>query len=129
MISSVEKKAKIEYISTENNDLPDALLTNIKVGNEIQNDIIIGKSGIPLVPTTLKCGGLFFSIAYGAKIIETPFEVGLTDFRLLKYPGSESPSSYESDITIKDDLNKVDESYNLFMNHVVDYGGIQIFSI
>ena len=127
MISSVEKKAKIEYISTENNDLPDALLTNIKVGNEIKNDIIIGKSGIPLVPTTLKCGGLFFSIAYGAKIIETPFEVGLTDFRLLKYPGSESPSSYESDITIKDDLNKVDESYNLFMNHVVDYGGFRFF--
>ena len=127
MISSVEKKAKIEYISTENNDLPDALLTNIKVGNEIKNDIILGKSGIPLVPTTLKCGGLFFSIAYGAKIIETPFEVGLTDFRLLKYPGSESPSSYESDITIKDDLNKVDESYNLFMNHVVDYGGFRFF--
>ena len=74
---------------------------------QIQNDIIIGKSGVRIVPTTLKCGGLFFSIAYGAKNIETPFEVGLTDFRLLKYPGSESPSSYESDITIKDELNKV----------------------
>ena len=63
---------------------------------QIQNDIIIGKSGVRIVPTTFKCGGLFFSIAYGAKNIETPFEVGLTDFRLLKYPGSESPSSYES---------------------------------
>ncbi|MAE14875.1 MAG: hypothetical protein CL821_04705 [Crocinitomicaceae bacterium] len=127
MISSVEKKAKLEYVPTENNDLPDALLTTIKVGNQIQNDIIIGKSGVRIVPTTLKCGGLFFSIAYGAKNIETPFEVGLTDFRLLKYPGSESPSSYESDITIKDELNKVDESYNLFMNHVVDYGGFRFF--
>ena len=70
---------------------------------------------------------IVFHSKHGAKNIETPFEVGLTDFRLLKYPGSESPSSYESDITIKDELNKVDESYNLFMNHVVDYGGFRFF--
>ena len=127
MISSVEKNAKLDYISTENNDLPDALITSVKVGSQLKNDIVMGKAGVRMVPTTLKCGGLFFSIAYGAKTIETPFEVGLTDFRLMKYPGSESPSSYESDITIKDELNKVDESYNLFMNHVVDYGGFRFF--
>ena len=71
--------------------------------------------------------GGFFSLAYGAKNIQLPFEVGLTDFRLKKYPGSESPSSYESDIIIKDESNNFSESYNLFMNHVVDYGGFRFF--
>ena len=127
MISSIEKKAKLEYVSTENEDLPDALLTTIQVGDEIQSEIITGKSGIRAIPTTIKCGGLFFSLAYGAKNIQLPFEVGLTDFRLKKYPGSESPSSYESDIIIKDDSNNFSESYNLFMNHVVDYGGFRFF--
>ena len=127
LISSIEKKAKLEYVSTENEDLPDALLTTIQVGDEIQSEIITGKSGIRAIPTTIKCGGLFFSLAYGAKNIQLPFEVGLTDFRLKKYPGSESPSSYESDITIKDESNNFSESYNLFMNHVVDYGGFRFF--
>ena len=127
LISSIEKKAKLEYVPTENEDLPDALLTTIQVGDEIQSEIITGKSGIRAIPTTIKCGGLFFSLAYGAKNIQLPFEVGLTDFRLKKYPGSESPSSYESDITIKDESNNFSESYNLFMNHVVDYGGFRFF--
>ena len=60
MISSIEKKAKLEYVPTENEDLPDALLTTIQVGDEIQFEIITGKSGIRAVPTTFKCGGLFF---------------------------------------------------------------------
>ena len=127
LISSIEKKAKLEYVPTENEDLPDALLTTIQVGDEIQSEIITGKSGIRAVPTTFKCGGLFFSLAYGAKNIQLPFEVGLTDFRLKKYPGSESPSSYESDIIIKDESNDYSQSYNLFMNHVVDYGGFRFF--
>ena len=127
MISSIDHKAKLEYVSTDNEDLPDALITNIQVGDETHSEIIIGKSGIRAVPTTFKCGGLFFSLAYGAKNIQLPFEVGLTDFRLKKYPGSESPSSYESDIIIKDESNDYIQSYNLFMNHVVDYGGFRFF--
>jgi cytochrome c-type biogenesis protein CcsB len=127
MVNSVEQKAKLEYVSTDNDDLPDALLTTVKVGEESKTEFVLGKSGIRAIPTTLKCGGLFFSIAYGAKNIGLPFQVGLTDFRLMKYPGSESPSSYESDINIKDELNNFDQSYNLFMNHVVDYGGFRFF--
>ena len=53
----------------------------------------------------------------------------LDDFRLLKYPGSESPSSYESDITINDPKNEFSSSYNIFMNNVVDYGGYRFFSL
>ena len=46
---------------------------------------------------------------------------------MLKYPGSESPSSYESDITINDPKNDFSSSYNIFMNNVVDYGGYRFF--
>ena len=60
MISSIDHKAKLEYVSTDNEDLPDALITNIQVGDETHSEIIIGKSGIRAVPTTFKCGGLFF---------------------------------------------------------------------
>mgnify|MGYP006133069445 FL=1 len=127
MISSIEKKSKFEYVSSDNEDLPDALLVEINADNHIHKEFVLGKAGVRPIPSAIKCGDLFFSVAYGSKKIDIPFNVGLSDFRLKKYPGSESPSSYESDITILDESNAVNDSFNLFMNHVVDYGGYRFF--
>ena len=127
MISSIEEKSKFEYLPSDDEDLPDALKVEISTNGDIQKEIVLGKAGVRPIPTAIKCSNLFFSIAYGSKKIDIPFEVGLTDFRLMKYPGSESPSSYESDITILDESNAVNDSFNLFMNHVVDYGGFRFF--
>lgn len=127
MISSIEEKSKFEYLPSDDEDLPDALKIEISTNGDIQKEIVLGKAGVRPIPTAIKCSDLFFSIAYGSKKIDIPFEVGLTDFRLKKYPGSESPSSYESDITILDETNAVNDSFNLFMNHVVDYGGFRFF--
>ena len=127
MISSIEEKSKFEYLPSDDEDLPDALKVEISTNGDIQKEIVLGKAGVRPIPTAIKCSDLFFSIAYGSKKIDIPFEVGLTDFRLMKYPGSESPSSYESDITILDESNAVSDSFNLFMNHVVDYGGFRFF--
>ena len=90
-------------------------------------EYILGKAGIRPIPTNIECGGLYFAIGYGAKSIDIPFSVGLTDFRLMKYPGSQSPSSYESDIVVKDTVNKFEMDYNIFMNNVVDYSGYRFF--
>ena len=127
MISGVETKAKLIWNSTENEDLPDALKVVVSANGETAQDYILGKAGIRASETNLECGGLFFSLGYGSKNIEIPFNIGLTEFRLMKYPGSESPSSYESDISINDPLNDFKSDYNLFMNHVVDYGGYRFF--
>ena len=72
---------------------------------------------------------MVFSVGLLEQKIELPFEIKLQDFRLLKYPGSESPSSYESDLTIVDTLKDKEDDYNLFMNHVVDYAGIVFFNL
>ena len=112
MISSIEEKSKFEYVPSDDEDLPDALKVEISTNGDVQNEIVLGKAGVRPIPTAIKCSDLFFSIAYGSKKIDIPFEVGLTDFRLKKYPGSESPSSYESDITILDETNAVNDSFN-----------------
>lgn len=38
--------------------------------------------------------------AADGSVHELPFRVTLRDFRLVRYPGSNTPSSYESDVTI-----------------------------
>ena len=127
MINSVEKRAKLVWNSSDNEELPDAHLIEVMANGKKSTDYVLGKAALRPIPTMVSCGGLFFSIGYGSRELNVPFSVKLDDFRLLKYPGSESPSSYESDITINDPKNEFSSSYNIFMNNVVDYGGYRFF--
>lgn len=53
------------------------------------------------------------------------FTLELTEFRLNRYPGSSSPSSYESDLLVHIDGN-VQEA-KVFMNNVLDVKGYRFF--
>lgn len=54
-----------------------------------------------------------------------PFTVILDDFRLIRYPGSNSPSSYESDLTIHTPQQTT--KTKIFMNNVLDMQGYRFF--
>jgi len=64
-------------------------------------------------------------LAYGSKPLTLPFAIHLRDFQLERYPGSMSPSSYASEITVVDNEKKFD--YRVYMNHTLHYGGYQFF--
>ncbi len=59
------------------------------------------------------------------RVEKLPFEVELQDFRLIRYPGSNSPSSYESDLLIHIDGRQIEEK--VYMNHVLDLQGYRFF--
>ncbi len=54
-----------------------------------------------------------------------PFSIGLCDFRLTRYPGSQSPSSFESDLIIYS--NGKETPYTVFMNNILDMHGYRFF--
>lgn len=54
-----------------------------------------------------------------------PFEVELLDFSLQRYPGSQSPSSYESLLRVHVDGTSWEE--RVYMNHVLDLKGFRFF--
>lgn len=56
---------------------------------------------------------------------QLPFDVELIDFELTRYPGSHSPSSYESFLRIYDGNDISDE--HVYMNHVLDMKGYRFF--
>lgn len=56
---------------------------------------------------------------------ELPFEVELLDFKLTRYPGSHSPSSYES--LLKLYTSQKTFEHNVYMNHVLDLEGYRFF--
>ena len=121
-------KAKLAKVKAENPDEGmDVLYLKVASGNE--NKIVAlegGQSRIP-IPTFFELDGMKFRMAYGALPVETPFHIFLRDFELDRYPGSDSPASYASEVTVVDkELNKSFDK-RIFMNSVMDYRGYRFF--
>ncbi len=71
--------------------------------------------------------GLVYEMEYGSTRIPIPFSIACRDFKLDRYPGSNAPSSFASELTIVDPKNGVNENRRVFMNNVLDYGGYRFF--
>jgi len=102
-----------------------AIVIEISSGNETKEVTLFGGAGYMNPSTHLKLNDLNLKLRYGSKPILLPFNIGLEDFTLERYPGSESPSAYYSDLQIIDKSDTLD--YQIFMNNVLDYKGYRFF--
>jgi cytochrome c-type biogenesis protein CcsB len=66
-------------------------------------------------------------IAFGPRTEELPFSITLDDFILKRYPGSESPSWFESDVRLADPARNLREKYRIYVNHILKYGGYRFY--
>lgn len=66
-------------------------------------------------------------VVIGNDIVEIPFYIELTDFRLTRYPGSKSPSEFSSDVVVIDTKNGKKFDAYIFMNNTLKYGGYKFF--
>ena len=64
-------------------------------------------------------------VGFGPKIYNTPFALKLDDFVIETYPGSSSPSAYESHVQIIDEGRQT--PYKIYMNHVLNHKGYRFF--
>jgi len=102
-----------------------AIVLEVTSGNESKEVTLFGGRGYMNPTTTLFLNTIHLRLRYGSKPIQLPFYVGLKDFTLERYPGSDSPSAYYSDLQITDNTSKLD--YQIFMNNVLDYKGYRFF--
>ncbi len=56
-----------------------------------------------------------------------PFRLRLLDFRKTDYPGTTSPSSFESDVILSDPTKRITLEKTIKMNQPLDYHGYRIF--
>ena len=96
--------------------------------NDTQKQVMleIGNSSIGH-ERQFKVDDVMFNIKLGPDILKLPFSIKLNAFQLDRYPGSSSPSSFASDITLIDQANGVERPYRIFMNNVLNYGGYRFF--
>jgi ABC-type transport system involved in cytochrome c biogenesis, permease component len=105
----------------------DALTMAVREGNEQKKiNVFKDESDKPL-PVTCLINGVKVSISYSKMTRTLPFSLTLRAFQLDRYPGSMSPSSYASEITLKDNEHKSVRPYRIFMNNILNYRGYRFF--
>ena len=105
--------------------LNSALRLNVTVGNESEEIIVFGQKGVVGEPASTEINGVEVSASYGSKRIELPFSLYLEDFQLERYPGSNSPSSYASEVILRDE--GLEKPFRIYMNNILKYEGYRFF--
>ena len=105
----------------------DAISVEISDKKTSKQFYVFGKERFKGEPVIFSINDYNFEVSYGSKEIELPFSLTLNKFSLERYPGSMSPSSYESNVTLTDKENNYSHKYNIFMNNVLNYRGYRFF--
>jgi len=118
----------LSYLPPENNPgRYDAFLTQITVDGESANLAVSGRKGVVGEPHFLYLNGVYITIRYGSQKIPLPFSIRLNDFQLERYPGSNSPSSYASEVVLTDNRENIRKPFRIFMNNILRYKGYRFF--
>ena len=118
-IESENTKVKNESIT--------ALSLDVSVNGTKREAIVYGSRGNSGRPVILNFNNLNLAVSYGSKDIYLPFYIKLKKFILDKYPGTESASSYASEVVLIDEPNNINMDFRIFMNNILNYGGYRFF--
>jgi cytochrome c-type biogenesis protein CcsB len=82
-----------------------------------------------IVPTSVKgqFDGIDYELWIGPKVETLPFAIQLKDFQLIRYPGSMSPSSFRSEVTLVDKEQGVNMDFSIYMNNVLKHRGYRFY--
>ncbi|PID92720.1 MAG: cytochrome C biogenesis protein [Bacteroidetes bacterium] len=76
---------------------------------------------------TGEMGDLHYTLRYGSRELELPFSLFLKDFIVERYPGSNSPSSFTSEVVLVDPEMGIEEDRRIFMNNVLKHRGYRFY--
>ncbi|MFW5823074.1 MAG: c-type cytochrome biogenesis protein CcsB [Tangfeifania sp.] len=105
----------------------DAVMIEISDGIQTQTVPVFGHSGILPDTVNVPLGNNTLKLAYGGRKIPLPFQLYLKDFQLERYPGSDSPSSFASEVVLIDESEGIERDVRIFMNNTLMYKGYKFF--
>ncbi len=129
VIKEVHQNVKQSYVTASDKNKAANLLDHFLIqiecrGEKTIHDLFVRK-GVLARPILYQNDQIESQFLVGPKVTELPFQIHLRDFQLERYPGSRSPSSYASEVTVIDE--GYNEDYRIFMNNVLDYKGYRFF--
>lgn len=109
--------------SNENNMVE----VRVQVDNQSKTITLTEEKGAPGPVEQFEVDGVHFDMNVGAQRWILPFSLKLNDFQLDRYPGSQSPSSFVSEVTLVDKDEHVRKPYRIFMNNILAYKGYRFY--
>ena len=104
-----------------------AFIFQLSEGNKPVAVTLWSREDQPLATGAFNLGDKNIEVFYGSKLITLPYSLKLNDFILERYPGSNSPSGYKSDVVLIDKAANIDKSYLIFMNNILKYKGYRFY--
>ena len=104
-----------------------AIALSLALNGVKQEQLVFGQKGLQGLPVSFAFGNTLVNVSYGSKEINLPFSIGLYDFIMEKYPGTNSAASYESKVQLIDERNNIHQDERIYMNHILDYEGFRFF--
>ena len=105
----------------------ESVMVKVWAGDEVKEVVLTGRGDRIGDYEEVQLGDMRVRLSYGSIVLTTPFEIKLNDFQLDRYPGSESPSSFASEVTLKDTKNGVVRDFRIFMNNILNYRGYRFY--
>ena len=130
VIGDFKSKARVTITPGDRklkNESEAGLVLEVMRNGQKKEIMVIGQKGLEGNPAAVDFGDTRMSVAYGAKRIQVPFALALRDFIMERYPGTDNPSSYASEVTVKDPAHGTDMPFRIYMNNILNYGGYRFF--
>ena len=103
------------------------LKIRVSSGEDVQENYIFGAKGVEGRPRAFTVGDVKLAVSYGSKRVQLPFALKLRDFIMEKYPGTNSASSYASEVTLIDPRADLKTDQRIYMNNILNYSGYRFF--
>lgn len=120
----VFSKAKIIPQAMNDNKISEVAELTITKGDKKQ-DIQLWKN-IQNIENKAIFDSIILDFSYGKRMIQLPFSIYLENFEIKRYPGSNSPSSFDSYVIINQE-NKPQIPFHIYMNNILKINGFRFF--
>jgi cytochrome c-type biogenesis protein CcsB len=129
VIKQFEPSGKIDVrtLPPESEVFATALRINVSCDGVTKNLSLIGNKSDIGQFTYVTFNKVKIGLNYGALQRQLPFELTLNDFILNRYPGSKSPSWYESQLQLTDNQRGVKSQSRVYMNHILKHRGYRFY--
>jgi cytochrome c-type biogenesis protein CcsB len=122
-----EGKVVAQPLTGKEGETYDAVVIEAASGKYTSEFTLWGKAGMKGIPEQVEINGTRFTIDYGSAYRELPFKLKLNDFIVERYPGSQSPSWFESHVTLSDPQRNISEPKRIYMNNILKYRGYRFY--
>ena len=127
VVRDTKQSAENAVVKSSNKTSLSAVVVTVEADGTKKDVILTGTSGAVGQIKKFNIGNKEIKLRYGSKIIELPFSLELTDFVIERYPGSNSPSSYESKVILKDPEQNINEPRRIYMNNILVHRGYRFY--